>query len=64
MGIDRIAMIRELKEEISMNGYDRTQLADKLCFLGKIDMDFEKHLEDDKKGKFKMFCYSLWIIGR
>ena len=39
--LNRIAMIRELEEEISMNGYDRTQLADKLCFLGKIDMDFE-----------------------
>ena len=61
--LNRIAMIRELEEEISMNGYDRTQLADKLCFLGKIDMDFEKHLEDDKKANLRCFAtvYGLLV---
>ena len=61
--LNRIAMIRELKEEISMNGYDSVQIADKLCFLGKIDMDFEKHLEDDKKANLRCFAtvYGLLV---
>lgn len=61
--LNRIAMIRELEEEISMNGYDRTHIADKLCFLGKIDMDFEKHLEDYKKANLRCFAtvYGLLV---
>lgn len=53
--INKIAMIREIKEEMLMEGYDNDRLARDFVFCGKVKMDFSK--AKSRKGK-KIRCFT------
>ena len=53
--LTRMAMVRELKEEMSLESMSQKQIADELIFCGKVKMDFTK----GKKNKGKnLRCFA------
>lgn len=60
--INIISMMRELQEEMAMDGYANSELADKLLFCGKVKMDFSK-IPNNKSKNLRCFAsvYSILV---